>query len=110
MKNELIDWAYSLNDWNFTKGSTNNTCVEMYLCSKNKKMCCRAILPKCSGKPTYVVFITMANEFDGCWSKSRINQHFTTIQELSDFMEWVDTDINLSEMDGCEDIFKIPYF
>lgn len=110
MKNELIDWAYSLNDWNFTKGSANNTCVEMYLCSKNKKMCCRAILPKCSDKPTYVVFITMANEFDGCWSKSRINQHFTTIQELSDFMEWVDTDMNLSEMDGCEDIFKIPYF
>lgn len=110
MKNELIDWAYSLNDWNFTKGSANNTCVEMYLCSKNKKMCCRAILPKCSDKPTYVVFITMANEFDGCWSKSRINQHFTTIQELSDFMTWVDTDINLSEMDGCEDIFKIPYF
>jgi hypothetical protein len=108
--NELIDWAYSLNDWNFTKGSANNTCVELYLCSKNENMYCRAILPKCSDNPTYVVFIAMANEFDGNWSNSRISQHFTTIQELSDFMGWVDTDMNLSEMDGCEDIFKIPYF
>lgn len=110
MKNELIDWAYSLNDWNFTKGSINNTCVELYLCSKNKKMYCRAILPKRGVNPTYVVFITMANEFDGYWSKSRISQNFTTIQELSNFMKWVDTDMNLDEIVNCEDIFKIPNF
>lgn len=110
MKNELIDWAYRLNDWNFTKGSINNTCVELYLSSKNKKMYCRAILPKRGVNPTYVVFITMANEFDGYWSKSRISQNFTTIQELSNFMEWVDTDMNLDEIVNREDIFKIPNF
>lgn len=110
MKNELIDWAYSLNDWNFTKGGINNTCVELYLCSKNKKMYCRAILPKRGVNPTYVVFIMMANEFDGYWSKSRISQNFTTIQELSNFMEWVDTDMNLDEIVNREDIFKIPNF
>lgn len=81
-----------------------------YLCSKNKKMYCRAILPKRDNNLTYGVFITMANEFDGCWSKSPIILHFTTTQQLSDFMEWVDTDIDLSEIVSCKDIFKIPNF
>lgn len=110
MKN-LLEAIYQLSDWSFGKITSSRDCDDLYMSSKNGLMLCRIICPKKMYKPTFEVFLTMSDGFNGEWLNSNIRKRFCSFKQVIDFLEWIETNSDLSRFhDETYECFKSPSF